>query len=228
MRFDLIVADPPFQFNDSLTMSDVKRSSFSQYEVLKIKDIIALDVKSLAADNAVLALWVPSSMLADGLEAMDNWGFQQKQTWIWVKTKIDPLYSLIKTFRKGIYNYNKLSFKDTIKMVQEVVEDFDLNSVLNFNMGRNFRQTHELCLIGTRGKVSKMLKNKSQRSVFIGPALSKHSEKPEELQDRLEKMYPGVKSLELFARRQRSGWECVGLDLNGEDVRDSIVRLGGK
>jgi len=232
MKYDLIVADPPFQFQDSLKMSDVKRSSSSQYKVLKTKDIINLDVKSIAADNSVLALWVPSAMLSDGLETMNAWGFQQKQTWIWVKTKVDPLYPLVKRFRKGLYNYQRLSFKTTINIVKEIVEDFDLNSILNFNLGRTFRQTHELCLIGTRGKVSKLLKNKSQRSVFVGPALPIHSEKPEELQDRLEKMYPGVKSLEMFSRRLRPGWTCVGLELpgpnKGEDIRDSIKRLQKK
>jgi N6-adenosine-specific RNA methylase IME4 len=38
----------------------------------------------------------------------------------------------------------------------------------------------------------------------------RHSEKPEELQDAIERAYPGRRYLELFARRQRPGWTCWG------------------
>ena len=95
-------------------------------------------------------------------------------------------------------------------------------------MGHCFRQTHELALIGTRGKYTQILQNRSQRSVHISPSLSKHSEKTEELQNRLDIMFPNETKLEMFARRERPGYTCVGWESPStikEDIRDSIERL---
>lgn len=40
-----------------------------------------------------------------------------------------------------------------------------------------------------------------------------HSQKPEEVQDRIEEMYPDLPKLEMFARRKRRGWKCWGDEL---------------
>lgn len=37
-----------------------------------------------------------------------------------------------------------------------------------------------------------------------------HSRKPEEVYDRIERLYPSASKLELFARRRRSGWAAWG------------------
>jgi N6-adenosine-specific RNA methylase IME4 len=235
MNFDLIVADPPWSFDDKLTMSDVKRGSESQYDVLTTADIIKLDVESIASDDAVLVLWVPSSLLQAGMSCMKEWGFDQTQTFIWVKTKKPE--NVFKTLKKDIKTAIKLAFDDRSykdnEALREIVaplnmlDSFNLNECLNFFMGRLFRQTHEIALVGKRGKVYDKLKNKAQRSVLLDINL-KHSAKPEGLQDRLEVMFPGANKLELFARRVRPGWECVGLECPaslGEDIRDSIKRL---
>lgn len=55
----------------------------------------------------------------------------------------------------------------------------------------------------------------------------KHSQKPEEMQNRVERMFPlqGNNSIELFARRQRAGWRCIGGELTGRDIREDIQLL---
>lgn len=224
MKMNMIVIDSPWSFSDELKQSKTKRGASSNYSVLNNNDIEKLDVKSLVDDDAVIALWVPSSLLESGINCIKNYGFSLKQTWVWVKTKQDPKENLKKNVGKIL---KKKNF--THKEVLDEIDNFDLNDCLNFFMGRTFRQTHEVALIGTRGKCSKYLKDKSQRSVHIFNSLKKHSEKPEELQDRLEKMFPSFNNrLEIFARRVRNGWHCVGNECPatlGEDVRDSINRL---
>jgi len=42
-----------------------------------------------------------------------------------------------------------------------------------------------------------------------------HSQKPEEVQDRIELMYPTARKAEFFARRHRDGWDCFGNELEG-------------
>src|SRR6266404_224155 len=103
MKFNLIIADPPYIFNDKLTMSKVKRGSESQYKsVLSYSDIINLNIKNIAEDNAILALWVPSALIDIGLEAMESYGFDYKQTFIWVKSKNEPLLKLKKQIKKAL------------------------------------------------------------------------------------------------------------------------------
>lgn len=221
MNFDVIVADPPWSFDDKLDMSAVKRGAAAQYSVLDIEAIKALRVKCLAAPDAVLALWVPSSLLQEGLDTMKAWGFKQTQTHIWVKTKKFPLEQLYKTVIKSIKN--KATFSDIL----DLFENFSLSETISCYLGHLFRQTHEICLLGVRGRVYKHMKNKSQRSVHFGHNL-KHSAKPEDLQNMLDLMFPTATRLEIFARRSRPGWSCIGLecpDTMGEDVRDSIDRL---
>lgn len=215
MKFRVVVADPPWgNWQDNLQMSTVKRGASSQYSVMSMSDIQNLNVQLLAAKDSVLALWCPSAILPEGLITMKNWGYDFKQTWIWVKTKQDPF--------KDIRQYDGLIS----------AWNFDLNETLAFGMGRMFRQTHEIALIGTRGKIYDKLKNKSQRSVFFHPA-TKHSTKPEGLQGMLDKMFPRVKKLEMFARRQRKNWICIGNEADcpitkNKDIRKSIEILRKK
>ena len=73
--------------------------------------------------------------------------------------------------------------------------------------------------------IHKHLANKSQRSVSFAPNL-KHSAKPEHLQDSLDIMFPQGKKLELFARRVRPDWTCLGNEIcNGEDITVSLAKL---
>lgn len=83
---------------------------------------------------------------------------------------------------------------------------------LAFGMGHYTRAAHEVCLIGIRGKaLSKIIKNHSIRSVFFAPR-RKHSEKPEEFYDLVEKITGGVGPyVDIFARKKhRPGWDFIG------------------
>jgi N6-adenosine-specific RNA methylase IME4 len=223
-KFNLIVADPPWSFNDNLTMSDVKRGAKSQYKSLLSKEEIwSLPISEISADDAILFLWVPSALLEDGLITLKRWGFELKQTFIWVKTKPQPekiILAILRTIWKNISNLKFSHFR-------EAFQNFDLNSFLSFYLGRIFRQTHEIALIGTKGKIYSYLKNHSQRSVLLA-SISKHSEKPEEVQNRLELLWPDAKKIELFARRDRNGWVCLGNECpstKDEDIRVSLKKL---
>lgn len=225
MKFNLIVADPPYSFSDKLSMSKTKRGAQSNYDVLSFNDLKQLDVKSLAAEDSVLVLWVPSSLLQNGLDIMKSWNFEQKQTFVWVKTKKTVFSDLIKSVKSACQvGYD---WPNTFSLIKRQIHEFDLNNIVSIFMGRIFRQTHEIALIGTRGKVGELLQNKSQRSVMLAEN-KKHSAKPEGLQDRLDIMYPNVPKLEIFARRERKGWHCIGNECPNTvnvDIKDSIEIL---
>jgi N6-adenosine-specific RNA methylase IME4 len=82
-----------------------------------------------------------------------------------------------------------------------------------FGMGRTVRASHETCLIGVRGRPPVL--NRSIRSTFSAP-YTRHSGKPEYFFDLVEQLSPGP-YVELFARRKRSGWTCLG-----DEVKSSI------
>jgi N6-adenosine-specific RNA methylase IME4 len=82
---------------------------------------------------------------------------------------------------------------------------------LAFGMGRYVRHCHEVCLIASRGRGVRLIRNHSVRSVFEAP-LSKHSEKPEQFYRLVETLAEGP-YVELFARKNRVGWECYGDEL---------------
>lgn len=56
-----------------------------------------------------------------------------------------------------------------------------------------------------------------------------HSRKPEEVQSRIERLMPLRPEqgyyLELFARRRRPGWVCLGNELSGRDIRRDLAAL---
>jgi len=219
MKFQVIVSDPPWGgFKDKLKMSDVKRGAEANYNgTMSIKHICDLPVKQIADPNGcLLALWVPSSLLQDGMDTMNAWGFKQKQTYVWCKSKKET--SIYELLNKQLYTFEKLQDK-----VQYIIKN-----LLSFGMGRLFRQSHEICLIGTNNNgIYEQLENRSQRSVSFATNL-KHSQKPEDLQNSLDLMFPKANKLEMFARRQREGWICVGNQAPAtmnEDIKVSLEKL---
>jgi N6-adenosine-specific RNA methylase IME4 len=202
MKFSIICSDPAWDFSDALKHSDVNRGAASNYPTLSIDDIKALPVKDIAdPEGCLLALWCPSSLLKEGIEVMEAYDFVLKQTYCWVKTKKDVA---------GYQNPNEM---------------------LGFGMGRLFRNTHEICLIGINSTaIYKKLANRSQRTVSLAPNEG-HSIKPGHLQDSLELMFPKLgkendpQYLELFARRQRKNWVCLGNEIDGKDIREALIEL---
>jgi N6-adenosine-specific RNA methylase IME4 len=228
MKFQVICADPPYSFADKLSMSSVRRGASANYNTMTMASIKAMPVRDIVdPEGAILALWVPSSLLSDGLDIMDSWGFAMKQTWIWVKTKNNPLNDLTKFLTKNT------SVKGLAKTVKETMNEFSsgywYNQLLSFNMGHIARNTHEIVLVGTRGDIYSKIENRSERTVFFDKAL-KHSKKTELLQDKLDRIFPDPKlnRLEIFARRQRNGWYCIGNECPttlGQDILLSVEKL---
>ena len=205
-------------------MSSVPRGAKANYDTMTISDIQRLPVKDVCNPaGAVLCLWVPSSLLQEGLDTMKAWGFHHKQTYIWVKTKKIPLSDFIRLAKPT--GLTTLNYKSYITILLHTMRSINISSILAFGMGHLFRQTHEICLIGTAGKQThKQLKNKSRRSVCFAQNL-KHSAKPECLQESLEIMFPGTQKLEMFARRIRPGWTCLGNEIDGKDIHDALAEL---
>lgn len=83
-------------------------------------------------------------------------------------------------------------------------------------MGHYVRNAHETCLICTRKGSTARIKNHGVPSHFNAPR-GRHSEKPEAFFDLVERLAEGP-YIELFARRRRPGWTCLGNELAPDSV----------
>jgi ParB/RepB/Spo0J family partition protein len=72
-----------------------------------------------------------------------------------------------------------------------------------------FRNWHELLLVGTRGDVPAPAPGTQEDSVIEAPR-GRHSEKPEIFAEMIERLFPNVPRVELFARKARPGWDVWG------------------
>lgn len=180
--FRVIVADPAWTFTDQGSRAT------PTYHLMSTDEICVLEVGELAYPDALLALWVPSALIADGLRVVRAWGFVEKQTVVWVKTKL----------------------KCKMPSPMDTPASF-APAIVNIGMGKYTRNAHEIAILAARGKASQHIKDHSIPSVFFAPR-TKHSAKPEVFQDMLERLIDGP-FLELFARRMRPGWTTLGDEL---------------
>jgi N6-adenosine-specific RNA methylase IME4 len=76
-----------------------------------------------------------------------------------------------------------------------------------------FINTHELLLLGTRGDIPAPIMGTQEESVISAP-VGRHSEKPACFYELIERYFPEVGRIELFARARREGWECWGNEVD--------------
>ena len=67
----------------------------------------------------------------------------------------------------------------------------------------------EICIVGKKGRIPKPRGLRNIRQ-FLSKMRGKHSEKPTEVRERIEKMFPVQSKIELFARTRHVGWDSWG------------------
>jgi N6-adenosine-specific RNA methylase IME4 len=158
--FACISADPAWNFKSN-SIEKPGRNARRHYPTMSLKEIEALPVKDVIADDAVLFLWITGPFLVLGahIPIMKAWGFKPSGmgfTWIKLRKKAATLY-------------------------------FDQNDI-QMNGGFTTRKNAEFCLLGKRGK--SLRKDAGVREVIISP-MREHSRKPDEVFDRIEKYCDG-------------------------------------
>lgn len=88
-------------------------------------------------------------------------------------------------------------------------------------MGLGFwtRSNSEVCLIGTKGNPKRVSKAVSQ---ICDARVMAHSKKPDEIRKRIVELCGDVPRIELFARKTADGWDCLGDEIDGKDIRDAL------
>ena len=84
-RHSVILADPPWDYGMPNDRSASRIIPHDQYPTMTIDAICAMGVADIAADDAMLFIWCPASLLPDGLKVMAAWGFDYSSNWVWHK-----------------------------------------------------------------------------------------------------------------------------------------------
>lgn len=202
MQYPVIIADPPVPFETwgKRPGGVDSRTADAHYDVMTWRDLFGLGnaIRSVSADDCVLFLWLCQPLLRETMAMARRWGFRYKtKAFSWCKT-----YLASSSFFVGMGYWTRANTED----------------VLLFTRGSPQRASKSVYqLFATL-----------ERTPYDVPAvvapMTRHSQKPEEVQDRIERLVDGP-YLELFARRQRPGWTCLGNEIDGLDIRESLARV---
>lgn len=92
MKYATIVADPPWNqkggplkggHGEGFVGTEGTRDL--PYPTMTVEEIAALDVPSLAADNAALYLWTTNAYLEHAYDVARSWGFKPSTLCVWAK-----------------------------------------------------------------------------------------------------------------------------------------------
>lgn len=88
MKYDLIMADPPWHFVTRSPKGVTKKGAAGQYRTMSLPEIKALPVLAIAAPDCMLWLWATNPLLPQAFDVMSAWGFTFKTAGHWVKRTV--------------------------------------------------------------------------------------------------------------------------------------------
>jgi N6-adenosine-specific RNA methylase IME4 len=91
-----------------------------------------------------------------------------------------------------------------------------------FGIGHYTKSNCEVCLIGVKGKP--VIIDNHVSSVIIERRYE-HSKKPVSVRNKIVQLLGDIPRIELFARQKTEGWDCIGNDINGKDIKQELEEL---
>lgn len=182
-KFDIIYADPPWDYNGKLQYDKSSKSAENidfarnifissavfKYPTLKLEQLVQIPIHEIAKADCLLFMWTSSPHLVHAIELGNAWGFEYRTVaFVWDKMVHNP----------GKYTLSNC----------------------------------ELCLVFKHGRIPTPRGARNIQQLIRFPR-GKHSEKPVQVLHAIEKMFPTQKRIELFARKKFQGWEVWGLEV---------------
>ena len=97
-KYNIIYADPPWQYKVWNKNTGNGRSAESHYHTMDKADIESLPVPQLCEKDSVLLLWVTYPCLEQGLELIRKWGFKYGETFAEIERQVDIFNNQISIF----------------------------------------------------------------------------------------------------------------------------------
>jgi N6-adenosine-specific RNA methylase IME4 len=104
-HFGAILADPPWGFQtwSGPEKKIASRGTVAPYRTMEMDDLAKLPVGDVAAENAVLFLWVVWPTLPQAIDIMRAWGFEYKTcAFCWMKADPYKLFALEEDVYMGL------------------------------------------------------------------------------------------------------------------------------
>ena len=99
------------------------------------------------------------------------------------------------------------------------------NNINISNMGRWTMGNVEIVLLGVKGKPKRIIKNIKQ---LVTAERKRHSEKPQEVRDRIVSLMGYLPRIELFARQKTEGWDVWGNEVESDIALSSLQDITKK
>ena len=182
-KFDIIYADPPWHYNGKLQF-DKSSTSVDRIDLSKNIFISSAAFKYPTLKTSEL-MKIPIQEIAKDDCLLFMW------------TTNPHLAQSIELGRAWGFEYKTVAF---------------VWDKMNHNPGQYTLSNCELCLVFKRGRIPKP---RGARNIqqLVRSLRKSHSEKPIEVIQAIEKMFPTQERIELFARRKTKGWSVWGLDV---------------
>jgi len=182
-KFDIIYADPPWHYNGKMQF-DKTGKSVNQIDLSKKIFISAAEFKYPTLKLDEL-MRIPIAEIAKDDSLLFMWATNPH------------LAQAIKLGEAWGFEYKTVAF---------------VWDKMNHNPGKYTLSNCELCLLFKHGRIPQPRGARNIQQLMRLPR-GQHSEKPIQVAQAIEQMFPTQDRIELFARRHISGWEVWGLDM---------------
>lgn len=217
--FDLAILDPNWRYRVWNKATGTGRSADKHYKTSAVVEMMRLDVLSCMARDAIVDIWVTGPFVGEIFDLIAEWNRRYSK-------KRDRLI-----FNTVQFVWVKTSVKGDQKMFTSVNEPKNWH----FGLGHSTRSNIEYVYSFKRG-AGLPVRRHDVRQLVLAPIPKRHSEKPDAVQTRLEALYGDsiptgdeqntrpLRRLELYARREREGWYCVGDEIpqNQQRIEDFL------
>jgi len=195
-RYGLLLVDIPRHFNVRSDETGLDRSPENHYPTMTFQELCDLPVPQLAADDCIMVFWSTAASLIDDLEILAEWGFVSFRPREAGRLRRDVL-------GPNGWEIGESGFPQPYRTMQ-------VWDKVRVGLGYWFRDRHEFILLAARGNVVPPAMGTQENSLFSEPK-GEHSTKP--ALEWIDRLWPNIPKLELFARRPRGeGWDVWGYE----------------
>lgn len=182
-KFDIVYADPPWHYNGKLQFDKTSRS-VEQIDLSRKIFISSAEFKYPTLKTSEL-MKIPVQDIAKDDCLLFLWSTNPH------------LAQAIRLGEAWGFEYKTVAF---------------VWDKMTHNPGRYTLSNCELCIVFKRGRIPSPRGARNIQQLVRSPRKG-HSEKPREVLQAIEKMFPTQERIELFARRRTKGWWAWGLDV---------------
>jgi N6-adenosine-specific RNA methylase IME4 len=123
------------------------------------------------------------------------------------------LCEALNTIKAWGFTYKTVAFT-WVKTCKKATNKF------HFGLGYWTRGNPEICLLATKGKIHRI--SNLVANLVVSP-LEGHSKKPEIIRSKIVDLVGDLPRVELFARQTCKGWDSIGNEIDGKDIREVLV-----